>query len=86
MLYQLALYASSHESGMATILYPTYDGSASEARISVNDPVAGKRIAEACLRPVVLDLVEQLIAAGWSASAQRDRSALARRLVLGDKV
>ena len=47
MLYQLAIYGACHSSRVATILYPTYDGSASEARVIVTDPVAGTHCGSA---------------------------------------
>jgi 5-methylcytosine-specific restriction enzyme subunit McrC len=84
MLYQLAIYGASHPSGVATILYPTYDGAASEARIIVTDPIIGKRIAEVRMRPILMGQLEDLILKGYSTSAQRERSLYARQLAFGE--
>ena len=51
MLYQLAIYATVHECGTATILYPTTSAQATEARIEVRDPLGGGRRALVVLRP-----------------------------------
>lgn len=83
MLYQLAIYAASHQKRSATILYPTTDKGAKEARISVNDPVHGKQVALVCLRPVGVSILEAHVLAGQSAIAQKDRSAYAETLALG---
>jgi len=83
MLYQLAIYAASHEEKVATILYPTTDTAAKEARINVQDPVSGRQIARVCLRPVVLGVLEEHIMSGHSAGAQRGRGMYADRLALG---
>lgn len=45
MLYQLAIYAMIHEGGASTILYPTTQAQATEARIEVRDPLGGGRRA-----------------------------------------
>jgi 5-methylcytosine-specific restriction enzyme subunit McrC len=84
MLYQLAIYGASHPSGVATILYPTYDEAASESRIIVTDPIVGRRIAEVRLRPVVLGELENLILKGYSADAQRGRTMFARKMAFGE--
>lgn len=83
MLYQLAIYATAHEVGAATILYPTVHPGASEARIEVRDPSHGGRRALVVLRPVVLDRLEGLVSAKATASNLRDRWTFARNLVLG---
>jgi 5-methylcytosine-specific restriction enzyme subunit McrC len=83
MLYQLAVYAASHQKRSATILYPTIDKRAKEARIVVNDPVYGKQVALVCLRPVVLSILEEHVMAGHMANAQRDRMTYAKSLAFG---
>jgi 5-methylcytosine-specific restriction enzyme subunit McrC len=83
MLYQLALYATIHEGGAATILYPTTHEQAREARIEVRDPLGGKRRALVALRPVLLEPMEELLAAKPTASILRERRAFAREMVFG---
>jgi 5-methylcytosine-specific restriction enzyme subunit McrC len=83
MLYQLAIYAASHDRRSATILYPTADGRATEARICVRDSVFGREAAQVIMRPVVLGMLEEHITSGHRATAQRMRRDYAERLVLG---
>lgn len=83
MLYQLAIYAASHKQRSATILYPTTESGAQEARLSVQDPVFGRQIAQVNLRPVLLGLLESHVMAGNSASTQRDRRAYCKWLLFG---
>jgi len=83
MLYQLAVYAAGSQERSATILYPTTDGAAREARVAVADPVFGRQIAQVCLRPVVVSLLEGLVMSGSSAEAGRRRRAHAEWLALG---
>jgi 5-methylcytosine-specific restriction enzyme subunit McrC len=83
MLYQLAIYATIHEGGTATILYPTIHAQAKEARIEVRDPLDGERRALVVLRPVLMERMEVLLAAKPNASILRERRALAREMVFG---
>ena len=85
MLYQLAIYAASHQRRSATILYPTTDAEAKEARIGVREPVYGRQMAQVGLRPVQLGVLEDLVLSGRSARAQRKRRAYAEWLLLGAK-
>jgi 5-methylcytosine-specific restriction enzyme subunit McrC len=85
MLYQLAIYATVHECGTATILYPTTHAQAEEARIEVRDPLNGGRRALVVLRPVYLDRLEVLVSTKQSATVLRERRTFARELVFGTK-
>ena len=52
MLYQLVVYAISHrQRPQSSILYPTTDAKAKEARIDITDPLFGKFLGQVCLRP-----------------------------------
>jgi hypothetical protein len=81
MLYQLAIYATVHEGGTATILYPTIHEQAEEARIEVRDPLGGRRRALVALRPVLLHRLERLVTAKPTATILRERRSLAREMV-----
>jgi 5-methylcytosine-specific restriction enzyme subunit McrC len=83
MLYQLTIYAASHEKRSATIMYPTTATAAREARIRVVDPVLGNQMALVCLRPVDMGLLEKLITSSHTAGNQRERRAYATRLAFG---
>jgi 5-methylcytosine-specific restriction enzyme subunit McrC len=85
MLYQLAIYATIHESGIATILYPTTNAQAKEARIELRDPLLGSRRALVVLRPVSLDRLERLVSTKQTAAVLRERKLFAHELVFGIK-
>ena len=86
MLYQLALYAAAHEGRSATILYPTTDGAAKEARLNITDPLFGTQIGQVCLRPVLLSTLEELAVAHPSTALERRRRAYGEWLALGSEV
>ena len=84
MLYQLVVYAISHrQRPQSSILYPTTNVSAKEARIDVTDSLFGNHLGQVCLRPVLLPLLEKMLSLG-TAQARREREAYARRLAFGD--
>jgi 5-methylcytosine-specific restriction enzyme subunit McrC len=83
MLYQLALYAVGHDRHSATILYPTTDSTATEARLKITDPVSGAQIGQVCLRPVLLGLLEELVLSTPTARLERRRRAYGEWLALG---
>jgi hypothetical protein len=61
-LYQLAIYALSQPERMkATILYPTMDAEAREAKITINVTLHGSNDAHVVLRPVNLLQLDHLI-------------------------
>jgi 5-methylcytosine-specific restriction enzyme subunit McrC len=76
MLYQLSVYALAHpECNTAAILYPTTDPSATEARISVRNPVGGERRAQVCVRPVDMKTFAHLITTAQPQAGGRRRFA-----------
>ena len=84
MLYQLVVYAISHrQRAQSSILYPTIDCRAREARIDVTDPIHGKLLGQVCLRPVHLPTIVYLVSS-MAAKGRRDREAYAKRLVFGE--
>ena len=83
MLYQLVVYAISHRQNLqSSILYPTTDGRAKEARIDITDPVFGRFLGQVCLRPFHLPTIVKLLAMVTS-QGRRDREAYAKRLAFG---
>ena len=62
MLYQLIVYALSQQNNRtATILYPSLDGIAKEAKIQINEPMLGVANGFVILRPVQLRKLEEFI-------------------------
>jgi 5-methylcytosine-specific restriction enzyme subunit McrC len=87
MLYQLAIYALSKNTGKprATILYPTLVAEAVEQVVLLKEPVSGNKRAEIALRPVDLLELENLVRPQQGALVARQRQSFARRLVFGSK-
>jgi 5-methylcytosine-specific restriction enzyme subunit McrC len=84
MLYQLAIYALSQGLGAsATILYPTLEDSAKEARIAVRDPASGSERARVIVRPVNMACLERLITAPRSRQHDREKADFAHYLAFG---
>jgi 5-methylcytosine-specific restriction enzyme subunit McrC len=83
MLYQLTIYAVSHEQRSATILYPTLDSRATEARINVNDTVFGRQMARVNLRPVVLGIIEAHVTSVSTPQVVRSKRRYAEWLLTG---
>src|SRR6266571_5994912 len=85
MLYQLAVYALSQpERVNATILYPTMQAEAKEARIVLRDPLYGTGRAHVVLRPVNLLQMEEIISNSQNKGhieIERTRTSFARQLV-----
>jgi 5-methylcytosine-specific restriction enzyme subunit McrC len=85
MLYQLVMYALSHDScDRATILYPTTAPEAREARIEVRFPLHGKERAYVILRPVRLLELEKLLSERGTAHNEKSRIELAEKLAFGE--
>ena len=85
MLYQLAIYALSQPQDMdATILYPTMQPEAKEARIQMHDPVYGAGRAQIVLRPVDLLRLDNLTTSSGSMHSKRECASFARWLVFGE--
>jgi 5-methylcytosine-specific restriction enzyme subunit McrC len=83
-LYQLALYALSQPPDVdATILYPTTDPSAREARVVISDPVHGASRAHVIARPVHLERLEACLSERIGIAAVRERAEYARELAFG---
>lgn len=84
MLYQLSIYALSRGAGdRATILYPTMDGAAREARIQILHPLRETPLGRVILRPVRLDHLAALLEQPETGAVWRERAALARALAFG---
>jgi hypothetical protein len=87
MLYQLAIYALSKNTGnpRATILYATLAAEAVEQLVLLKDPVLGSKRAEIALRPVNLLQMERLTRSRQGARVWRQRQRFAQALVFGIK-
>ena len=85
-LYQLSMYALSQPEGIAaTILYPTIDAEAREARVAINDPMNGSSRAQVVLRPVNLLRLDQLITGERNIKNERERISFAKWLAFGER-
>lgn len=83
ILYQLVLYAiSQHHKSESTILYPTTDMRAREAKINVTDPIRCSHIGRVCLRPVFLERLETLVSDATSGGRVK-RQQEATRMAFG---
>jgi 5-methylcytosine-specific restriction enzyme subunit McrC len=83
-LYQLAIYALSQElGGHATILFPTMNIDAKEARIQITDPVHGIYKAQVIMRPVKLLYLNKLISGKSAIAEKKERARYARGLAFG---
>lgn len=78
MLYQLSIYALSHDRREATIVYPTLATFAREAAIEILDPVSRSPRGIVALRPCPLDALVAAIARPRGMATD-----LARRLAFG---
>lgn len=84
MLYQLGIYAlSQKDNRTSTILYPAADPLAKEARVEINDPVYGGRLAQVILRPVNLTYLSQIISGQMTRQKEREQHKLASYLAFG---
>lgn len=83
MLYQLVIYAVSHaKNRSSTILYPSTDASAKEARIDVADVLYGRHIGQVCVRPVYIPGLLEAVS-DKSAKGRSTRKKLAYSLAFG---
>ena len=83
MLYQLVVYAISQpHCAVSSIIFPTMNHLATEARIDVTDPVYGKPIGQVSLRPLLLSKLESLIFDN-STKGRKDRAEYANQLAFG---
>ena len=83
MLYQLVVYAISHpEHPESSILYPTMNPHAREARISVTDPIHGNHIGQVSLRPLNLERLQTLVSDSTS-NGRHQREIYAHDLTFG---
>lgn len=73
---------SGVQGNQRSILYPTTNSLAKEARIDISDPLFGKPIGQVCLRPVLLPQLEKLVTSKTSKCCQK-QEAFAKRLAFG---
>lgn len=86
MLYQLGIYAlSQKDNRTSTILYPAADPLAKEARVEINDPVYGGRLAQVVLRPVNLVRLNEIISEPMTRQKERDRKKMAFYMTFGSE-
>jgi 5-methylcytosine-specific restriction enzyme subunit McrC len=84
MLYQLVVYAISHrQCPQSSILYPTLETSAKEARIDITDPIFGNFLGQVCLRPIHLPTILELITTKTT-QGRREREVFAKQLAFGE--
>lgn len=84
MLYQLAIYALSRAAGdQATILYPTIETAAREARVQILHPLHQAPMGRVTLRPVNLNRLAALLERPESSQVRRERATFAQRLAFG---
>lgn len=84
MLYQLSLYSLSQPPGAtATILYPTLDPTAREARIAIREPLTGGDQAYVVQRPVDLLYLNEVLTTFTGEKQRRARQVFAQQLALG---
>jgi 5-methylcytosine-specific restriction enzyme subunit McrC len=84
MLYQLVVYAiSNRQRPQSSILYPTTEAGAREARIDVTDPIFGRFLGQVCLRPIDLPTLVELVTT-LTTEGRRKREAFAKRLAFGE--
>ncbi|MFM7836488.1 MAG: hypothetical protein ACKPJD_32230, partial [Planctomycetaceae bacterium] len=67
----------------SSILYPTVNPQSKEARIEIREPVSGRHLGQVCLRPVLMQQLEQLVAGNNASATMADRIAMARSLAFG---
>jgi 5-methylcytosine-specific restriction enzyme subunit McrC len=83
MLYQLVVYAISNPSRpQSSILYPTTNPLAKEARIDIADPMHGRHLGQVCLRPVLLQQLEELVL-GTGSVSKVQCGTVAKKLAFG---
>jgi len=83
-LYQLAIYALSQDfGGHATILYPTMNAEAKEARIQITDPIHAAYRTRVIIRPVKLLYLSELLSDQSTPLTKKERAKYALSLALG---
>lgn len=86
MLYQLVMYAIGQDAcNSATILYPTTDPGATEAKIKIHVPAHRQGNVFVMLRPVDLQRLDELVTNRHKKKNERERRRFARWLVFGNQ-